>query len=418
MTLRGCRALIHAGNLKSLSELGLNPTASHRLPQLDRARTVSALLVCVAHTVTVLVTPVVGVNPVVQSIGALARFSVLTFFVISGYAIAASIAANIARNDRFDALEFMARRVARIYPPLLFALLLTGLLYGGIAVMDLHGHAGWRLPQDLYIVREHTPWSWSEILAVLTNAQAINSSIAMLLNAPLWSLGYEVILYWTACLSAMLLSKDSRPRGGNSLALALLVLPPLIAGNRLFLFMAVVWAAGFAAFHLKALVSEPISLILGDRLGNKTLAALSVLLLGIHVGGLGLAPGLLLTDLIFVGTQLTYVLLLSLKISTLEPGVSKEGQRDSSYTLYVIHFPLLMGILSLTHPSLHQWQLYQVLLLAAAAVAAIFAFADWVARYVEDVPRFYPGTYRALKRCLSDTRRASNCVDGTSTERP
>jgi len=51
----------------------------------------------------------------------LARSSVWVFFFLSGFAIASSIKSETERSGTFDPVDYTLRRVARIYPPYIFA---------------------------------------------------------------------------------------------------------------------------------------------------------------------------------------------------------------------------------------------------------------------------------------------------------
>ena len=112
------------------------------------------------------------------------------FFLLSGFFIALSIRRNAQANGRFDAVDFALARGARLYPPLVGALLLTAAC---VAALDLLGGAaaapgapGWTLKA-----------SATEYGGALLFAGGLEGA-----NPVLWSLNFEARLYLLAAMVA------------------------------------------------------------------------------------------------------------------------------------------------------------------------------------------------------------------------
>lgn len=86
-------------------------TSFQRVSSLDGLRGVAAIIVVVGHTIGAVLAPPGIAGP-----------SVMLFFVLSGYCLSASA----TRGDRAtDRLQFYVRRIFRIHPPFVFALLVA-----------------------------------------------------------------------------------------------------------------------------------------------------------------------------------------------------------------------------------------------------------------------------------------------------
>ncbi|MFT5441879.1 MAG: peptidoglycan/LPS O-acetylase OafA/YrhL, partial [Myxococcota bacterium] len=86
-------------------------TSFQRVSSLDGLRGVAAIIVVVGHTIGAVLAPLGIAGP-----------SVMLFFVLSGYCLSASA----TRGDRStDRLQFYVRRIFRIHPAFVFALLVA-----------------------------------------------------------------------------------------------------------------------------------------------------------------------------------------------------------------------------------------------------------------------------------------------------
>jgi peptidoglycan/LPS O-acetylase OafA/YrhL len=143
----------------------------------------------------------------------LGQYSVMVFFVISGYCVTASAEAGRARGMGFRA--FMWRRLRRIYPPYLFAIVF---MVGVRAVLTLQGRAG---------MFPSSPWLWvqnvtmTQWLTLLRHPQSQASSNPSLLVTAFWSLNYEEQFY---LVIAALIALTSARRWPLSTGIAALML--------------------------------------------------------------------------------------------------------------------------------------------------------------------------------------------------
>ena len=173
---------------------------------LDAARGLAALVVFVGHAYFFFWARLFGAEGPVGFVVLIANFTAVeVFFFLSGLLITASIRSNIARNGRFDVIEYAASRVARIYPPLLGAIVLTGVVWASIAALGLPGGSTpYGLPGDAYRMREYFDFSLTEAAKAAAMQGGLISP-----NGPLWSLYVEWRIYIMAGAFALLMAGPS-----------------------------------------------------------------------------------------------------------------------------------------------------------------------------------------------------------------
>lgn len=326
--------------------------------KFDSFRGVAAIVVLLGHIVQSLMERLTGPDAtIVLTAGIAARHAVLVFFLLSGYLITASIRANIRKNGRFVAIDYLTARITRIYPPLVGAILLSLLVLGAIHGFDLTAHYG--LPTDLYVAREAFTISPKDVALALVMQNGM-----LVADGPLWSLYMEFHLYVLAMLMVM---------GGWWRLVAAVLFAFWTGINHDFAFFALVWAAGAAI-----------------AMGLRVPGWIALLAVGTSIA----APpmGYLAQTLACVG----YAWLM---FSTREWAVPKwiTATSDYSYSLYVIHFPLLMLALSCTQEWMgSSWQ--RTVLVAGLCVPIALLTAHYFARVFENQKRFRPWIHRALAR--------------------
>ena len=100
----------------------LQPIEYH--PKFELLRGIAAIIVLIVHAIQLYWFRLIGSsNEIALISGLFGRHAVLLFFLLSGYLITLSILTNIIRNQRFDWTEYAAARIARIYPPLIGAII-------------------------------------------------------------------------------------------------------------------------------------------------------------------------------------------------------------------------------------------------------------------------------------------------------
>lgn len=359
--------------------------------QLDSARGASAILVAVAHTNQAIIAPT---HPAASlALGLLAQASVMVFFVLSGFLIGKSISGNLHRNSgRFAMGQYLYDRVLRIWPPLLLSLLLVVALHHLAPLVFPSGTADY-LPSSSYTPsRSGLYYTGPEIFGA---ALAMNGYITETprSNGPLWSLSIEVWYYALAAILAF-------PRGHwRLLALPFaLGLMQLGGENIQFFYYMPVWFAGYALS------------VLHDRQwlprGIACIAALVIFCgiaswSGYQTATLdGRAAWLALVRFnVFVGFAFCILLamLLSGKIA-----ISTRARPAAAYayTLYVIHFPLLLFIFGVFQKWIERG-LAASLTVSIVSLIGIVALARWIATVTERKDRI-----KALLRLGAESRHA------------
>jgi peptidoglycan/LPS O-acetylase OafA/YrhL len=211
-------------------------------------RWVAALLVCITH----IRTPIIDDYSHTQSAGVLMKLfyaihgfghsAVMVFFVLSGFLVGGEVL-RLCLAGEFSWRDYIIRRVARIYPAFLLALLLTAVLDGlGITYLNATGiYSGELAGPNLSTVFKDR----------LTTA-VFTSNLFMLQeilappfgsNGPLWSLSYEWWYYLMFPL-AMGLVLTPRTRVAKGIFLALILLSILYFVGLTIAAYALIWLLG------------------------------------------------------------------------------------------------------------------------------------------------------------------------------
>ncbi|GAA0029521.1 acyltransferase family protein [Bradyrhizobium ottawaense] len=346
--------------------------------RFDATRGVAALVVLVAHVAQTFAWRLYGDGSWLEmALGWAARFAVLIFFLLSGRLIVASIASNVRRNGYFDATDYLLSRVARLYPPFLFAI---SLAVGVVAIVHIFGLPGANGTPLGSLRASGLHFTASEILRslLLYNGMTV-------VDGPLWTLYIEVKLYVAAGGAAML--AFSRAPAARLIGAAVVLFAVLTGiDHHRFWFFASVWCLG-AITNLPAARKPKILLPVG---------AAAVLLCYAAPGYpdyIDNPRGTLIQAAGCVATA--YALLVRNWGEVNFPNwLLRSG--DFSYTLYVSHFPILAIGLSLSLQFDQASAVVAVLAaLCSAAAALLFAFIG--APLLENTT----ATKRTLKRWLT-----------------
>jgi peptidoglycan/LPS O-acetylase OafA/YrhL len=349
--------------------------------RFDVARGLSALVVLLAHSCQVFLARLISAPDswLIAFYENAARQSVLVFFVLSGFLITKSIVSNAGRNGHFDPVDYLSSRVARIYPPFLFALMVAMLVVFIVHQFDLPGGIK-PLGDEPSRVRDHLVFTPSELWHALLMQNGMT-----IVDGPLWTLYIEVKIYFIAMSVALI------ARGQGMLHKSIGV-PLLVAGIYAIRgdydcgLFAGAWLVGSAA----TAVRNPSSL-------TRYIAAIGAGLIVIALifgpfsssNVMDTGPNKILQILCCL--VYAHILLVSDRLELNYPeAIRRTG--DFSYTLYVVHFPILALCLSLSLSTIgSSWMLAIVAQIFAVALAIGVAFA--VAPTLENVP-----FYRSLLR--------------------
>ncbi len=338
-----------------------------------------AILVFIGHLAVTFVYPYFGASGFMPDLfNFLSTWSVNIFFILSGYLITYSILGNISRNGFFKWSDFLISRIARIYPPFMASILLSVLLYWIIFYFNLHGKYSFRLDSDLFVIRESFSLNYGEILEGLLMKGGL-----LMVNGALWSLYVEVKIYIFAMLVAVLIKGRVGWLVKLISAIALYYISRQLINSSVFV---MIWGLGafFSVMHYRKIVWP------GRYVNGLFIVAFAVSLYYAFTPDVFMqnnntldgfiatvALSLLLTGIIFVwqiGTGFLHLF---------------HSAADYSYTLYVVHFPLLLFAFSLTHEAISEnFRIVKLLTTCVLVFIIIVYAAYWIARYFEDKGRF------------------------------
>lgn len=359
--------------------------------KFDFYRGVSAVVVVLAHACQVFLYNIELVSDYKFYISNLAVFAVVLFFLLSGFLVTKSIISNYRKYSRFDWIDYLSSRLARIYPPFIFSMVVVFFVYLVICWLGLPGSA-------INPFSEKISSSFGREIYSISVREYFSSFLMMgglhSLNGPLWSLYYEFQLYILAMLlSCGLLNKKVVP------LMTFFVLFILLFYLRVeFLVYSFIWflGASIALFGARQWCKR-LLLVFGS-LG---------FILVVTVAGFGLHENYFWGgEFWFVGV-LSMAILFSIIIFYMDFAFSGIFVRvaDFSYTLYIVHFPLMSFTLSVAVLLGEGDSLWW----GGAVIGVSLSFViSWVAaRYLERAKLFKPHFCYLLKMGEGAIRRGA-----------
>lgn len=302
-------------------------TPAARWPFLDLVRYLAALLVMVGHArgyffpnYAELATPNV-LTKAFYLVTGLQHEAVVLFFVVSGFLVGGS-AWTAFSADRFNATRYLASRFARIYLVFVPGLALAIVIHA-IGTQFFPGSRSFgALPEQA--------WTLNMALCHLGCLQGIYCSV-FVGNAPLWSLGYEWVLYLGAALVLAIAFAPVRPAWRVVAMFLLGAMAFAILPGHLLWSLVAVWVIGALAHQIA--IRRPIPFVAGAM--ALVAACLFMLLARTH-----LFPGWIMDLAIAVSFGAA---LCSARMLALCPAPRLlAALADTSYSLYVIHLPVIM----------------------------------------------------------------------------
>jgi peptidoglycan/LPS O-acetylase OafA/YrhL len=335
---------------------------------LDGVRGLAAQPVLLGHSFALVFVGAQGGTSIV--IGWLARLAVIVFFVLSGFVISASIVGEIRKTKKFDWVEYAIRRVARIDPPYLAAIAFVAVLviFVGVSNRDLNVDV----------------WAWLRALSFTFEGK---DAIAI---APVWSLRLEVALYVFSAIAALIFLGTGRTR--TVLFIIFLVL-----------FSIYCWRLSFGVLAAILFTAGALAGIFFDRLVNLKpfwVSAFVALTLALPIIWPALIDDSVVSQIYqsALGIPLALGLVALAHVAT--AGRSRIGRLvlasgGWSYTLYVIHVPIVIALTTAIPfgPSIAG---RMGMLVSCLVIANLVAIA--VARVVERPKFFAKLIRRALMR--------------------
>ncbi len=268
-----------------------------------------------------------GLNTLLQQILSIAsEYAVVVFFILSGYLITHTLETNIERNGKLRLDIYLSARIARLYPPLLYAIGVSLLVFLVMDFLGLPGRSGpMRLSGDLYAARDIVHLSLGEIKRALFMLQGL-----LEINGPLWSLYMEAKLYVLfACALALISSGRSIVSKMILAAFSYYAAKAGVELNPGFAGYAAIWLIGALAYYAW---NE------GDGWRNRFLMCVALIIAAElwHLVVDGTALWVVARDLL-IGAIISWLLF---KCRVRFPAPQRIA--DCSYSLYATHFPVLL----------------------------------------------------------------------------
>jgi len=258
--------------------------------------------------------------------------AVMLFFVLSGFVIHYSSYNQSLKSGEFSILTYLGKRIKRIYPPFLFAILLT-------FVLDM---VGMNLGYNIYFGTTNF-WLMNKNIISDLSVETLLGNLGMLqtlvtpvwgTNGPLWSLMYE---WWFYILYIPVFFINKKQPVITALIIGLIFIASLYIPVEIYKWVTVI--NYFFAWYLGVIVAD---IYMGRIQGVKTIGGLALFIGFVLVGGTYIMGAKYMNDY-FIAIVFVGVIYMSLKyymklkaFSILQP------LSDFSYTLYVIHMPILV----------------------------------------------------------------------------
>lgn len=362
---------------------------------LNVLRACSAYVVLISHIYKAYILRTLPpLHPLYIMMDTLAAYAVMTFFILSGFLITYSILNIVQRNNGyFNVNEYIKLRLLRLHPPLTFALILTLFIAMIINQFNLFGANSYLLPGDINPLIEKASYNLKDYLYSFFYLQDVFIGEEPQLNLPLWSLSYEFWYYMFAMFCTIAFVNKKWWLGISAFIICIASILYLNHSRVIILFL--VWLAGVLLAYLyltdllfsrRGRIFQIISLI--------ACATIAILILQ-HKGWAYLYPYtnyLIDPTSNWILTLLSIALMFSLSLM-LSFNYFPKGKMAAylapgarySYTLYVIHFPLLLLSFSLLGPYINY---INIPLLTCTIVPILFfgliIIAKYLAKFLEN----------------------------------
>jgi peptidoglycan/LPS O-acetylase OafA/YrhL len=331
-------------------------------------RALAAIVVLFGHTFQTLLLPVM--NSWFTVVVLLSQMAVMVFFVLSGFLIGKSVCNNISKNSIFSLKQYARDRAIRIYPPLMVSLVLVVLLSLVAPYMFPSGTNSLLAMPGIDFVRTEFASRPSDMWGALAFLNGFKTETPSA-NSPLWSLSIEVWYY--VIIASVFLWPSRKVVSSLILGLAIFV----TYKNTLFFTLAPVWFSGFGLAMIHQRREQMHNLVFGALFVVASLALVAIVVLALYDNPTGNAVDYATLNPFRVVSGLWFTCFLALILG----GCTSFPQcfyRHSgySYTLYVIHFPILLFVLGVA-----QKHVYNSLLNAAliSVLAIVFCLvASWL----------------------------------------
>lgn len=347
----------------------LKPEASQ---QFNQIRGFSTVMVVLCHAYLLFLYPIYPT--IMLPIYLLAHACVMALFALSGFLICQSACNNIQHNGQFIIQKYAVSRINRIVPPLYFACAFLLLLYWLSPFVFTNGNREF-IHISNTMSQANMSLSIESLLGVLFFVNGFITETPAS-NFAFWSLSFEA---WFYILFGLLLLPN-RKLGMMLSMLCLIVLSTL---NYVFLLYICIWIAG------------AISALLYNHQYRLTLKQIVAVIISITLILICSAYFGLIAFKDFLDTQkfmlaiygtwvgiLLAIMLYLISTQSIRVRLPLQFVASSSYTVYLLHFPLLLFIYGIIQPYIYSnhWLLIIITLVMAILVMTI---GMMVGRYIE-----------------------------------
>jgi peptidoglycan/LPS O-acetylase OafA/YrhL len=358
----------------------------YRYDALDGVRGLAAQVVLFGHAAGLAFIP--GPGPGAAVVSWTSRLAVMVFFALSGFVIATSLARLVRSDGGGFLVPYAVHRWARIWPPLVAAVAVAfavgALGRAGLPLVDLRGP-------------DYALGPLAFLRGITLTFAPTDATFA--LDGPLWSLRQEVWLYGLAGLAALAVVRDGFVRIAAAAGVAVMV---AVTADRFFYpqSLALFACGALAALYgheprLRGIARAP---LLGAGLVVLAAAPLAVLPLdAAFLAALSNGPGFLAYQTLLAPPLAALLLGLALSDGPVARCLARAAwSARFSYTLYVVHNPVLVLVFSL-RAALGLWPgTGGSAITFAVAVALAQAVSYGLARLVERPALFRALAFRAL----------------------
>jgi len=339
----------------------------------------SAILVLLGHIYQLLIQPNFSNGILTHIIYSISGLAVIVFFYLSGLMITLSIYRNTSNYDfkHFDLKKYSLDRLIRLYPPLIASSIIVMIVYSLSVIFNISiekGVTGY-LSREGFVIDDGFYASFLFMQNILRNALHTPE-----MNGPLWSLSHE---FWFYVLAACITCVITRKGKIRLTALAIFVVffvSMLLIGNTVMFFM------GFGVWILGAFTA-----ILRQNITIKNFISyrvMSVLFFVIYIY-CEVSSSTKLTyysKYVFAIAFFFYILGYIASHKQNPPNIlSKSIEKSSafSYTLYVIHWPILMLIYGVLCEYLYA-DLSRTIMVSIASFIFIVFSSKVLSKYTEN----------------------------------
>jgi peptidoglycan/LPS O-acetylase OafA/YrhL len=306
---------------------------SDELKKMEAWRGLLCFFVFMAHLCQIYWYPIFGTGTLFSIfVGTIANISVVLFFLLSGILITYS-GLNLTKNGTFNWRKYLINRIARIYPSLIVIMILSYFLISIFPYLNHYTTEIIRLPTDKYFAREKYYCTINDMIQALK----MQPNDAIQVNGPIWSLVIEWWLYVTGLFLFLISSNNFKLTIKNFFFLIMGLLPLFFLSkdyNFSYSYYCIIWFIGsFFTFYLKK----------SARTLNIMIAS-SIVLFILSCYYFKINSFKLLQDTSFVyGIFQIAISLFFLKIIFII-NLNKIFNKISSYsyTLYILHFPVIL----------------------------------------------------------------------------